>query len=104
VAQVDAGVNCSTSAKVAVNLIYNDPDSGGPQPFTFVLPLNLSGSASPSTVLTLSTGAITVANVATGSIVFRAKGATPIQYSTTYTKGGCVRQPRYRITSILEWF
>jgi len=104
VTQVDAGSGCTVATKVAVNLIYTDPYSGGAQPFTFVVPLNTSGGPSASPALSLSTDTITVANVATGAVFFRAKGSTDIQYSTTYINGTCTTQPRYRIVAGLEWF
>jgi len=102
--QVDRGEGCAAGARVAVNLIYSDPFSGGAQPFTFVVPLTSSGSASASSALSLSTDAITAANVATGSMVFRAQGSTPIQYSTTYSSDMCTRQPSYRVVPVLLWF
>jgi len=104
VTQVDAGSGCTVATKVAVNLIYTDPYSGGAQPFTFVVPLNTSGGPSASPALSLSTDTITVANVATGAVFFRAKGSTDIQYSTTYINGTCTTRPRYRIVAGLEWF
>jgi hypothetical protein len=102
--QVDAGVGCTTPATVVVNLIYSDPWSAAAQPFTFVVALNSSGVTSASTALTLATGPITVANAATGSIMFRAKAGTGIQYSTIYTNGACATQPTYRIVPVLQWF
>ena len=102
--QIDRGKGCTGTAQMAVNLIYSDPFSGGAQPFTFVVPLNNSGSTSPSTAVRLSPDTISVANVATGSMFFRAKGATPIQYSTTYTNGACTTQPSYRAVAVLVWF
>jgi hypothetical protein len=102
--QVDRGEACTGAAQVSINLIYSDPYSGAAQPFTFLVPLFGSGSLAATNALRLSTEAITVANAATGSMVFRATGRTTIGYSTTYTPGACARQPRYRIAPVLLWF
>jgi len=104
IAQVDTGAGCSGIAQVSVNLIYSDPFSGAAQPFTFVVPLSASGGPSPSGALRLSPDNISVANVAAGSMVFRARGGTNISYSTTYTPGGCSKQPRYQVAPLLLWF
>src|SRR5207247_11210911 len=80
VTQVDAGSGCTVATKVAVNLIYTDPYSGGAQPFTFVVPLNTSGGPSASPALSLSTDTITVANVATGADCLRANGSPELKY------------------------
>ena len=103
VAQADTGATCTGAAKVSVNLIYNDPFSGGTEPFTFVVPLASSGR-SGFAALDLSPAKISSGNVATGSMVFRARGGTAISYSTAYTPGGCARQPSYRVAPLLLWF
>jgi hypothetical protein len=100
--QIDRGEGCTAPARVALKLIYSDPFSGGAQPFTFVVPLSSSGNAAHSSALVLSPDTISVANMGTGSMVFRAKGATPIQYSTTYTPGAWTAQPRYRLVPVLD--
>jgi hypothetical protein len=104
VTQVDAGVSCTAAAQVSVNLIYSDPFSGAAQPLKFMVPLLGSGGQSASAFLRLSTDKVSAANVAAGSMVFRARGGTTIDYSTTYTPGACATQPTYRIAPVLLWF
>jgi hypothetical protein len=103
VSQVDVGTGCTTGATVGVNLIFNDPYSGGTQPMTAVLDLQQSGGSVLSTV-TFSTTTITIANTGWANITFRAKASQAIQYSTTYTNGAtCSVQSNYRVVPVLKW-
>lgn len=102
IVQTSVGSGCTTPARVVVNLVYTDPSSAGAEPFTFAVPLQTSGAATTRALTLGASGAVT--NAAAGSMMFRAKGATPISYSTAYTAGACATQPQYRLTSVLEWY
>lgn len=101
VGQLAQGTTCSVAGSVAVSLIYTDPITGNT--YTYVVPMEISGSTSVPGSIPLSTSAPSVANVGNGVIQFRAKASTNIQFSTTYALGTCSSgQPSYNIYPDLE--
>jgi hypothetical protein len=101
VGQLAQGTTCTVAGSVAVNLIFTDPITGNT--YTYSVPLDVSGGSALGVTVPLSTSAPTVANVGNGTIQFRAKASTNIQYSTTYAQGTCSSgSPTYSVFPVLE--
>lgn len=101
VGQLAQGTTCTVAGSVAVSLVYTDPITGSA--YTLIVPLHASGGTSNLANIPLSTSAPAVANVGSGTIQFRAKASTNIQFSTTYALGTCSSgQPSYNIYPDLE--
>jgi hypothetical protein len=91
--QTVLGASCSGNSTVVVNVIFQDPNAASAQ----------TQAIGTFTITTNGTLGIVPLTTPPGVLLIRAKTATNVQYSTTYTPGGsCSPAPTYQVYPILE--
>lgn len=99
VSQSALGSGCSTNSTVALDVLWTDPNASGA--LTFQLTLQAGNGATEAQATIVNNGSLGGSGTS-GTLTFRAKTGTVVQYETIFFSGTCTTAPSYQIYPVLE--
>lgn len=95
--QIGVGAGCVSATTIQANLTWTDPNAAGPTTIAISILYSIVNNGTANSPIVTGTGVL--ANL---PYTIRAKAATVVQYSTTYSLGGsCAPGPTYQITPVM---